>query len=132
LGGFRMAEAVQAVDMIYLFRVLGEEGNAWKVAFQTDGETSESRDYDSEATKDGTQKSAGAYEASHSITSFLAKKDEYIKKLKQLVRNSSPGKLEVWAIDRSDLDGAETLPGEYSVDVVTSVDTSSGADGNVE
>ena len=127
-----MTGTVEAVDKIVLFRIEGEEGNAWKVAYQTDITTDESRDYDSEATKDGTVKSAGAYEGSHSFTSFLAKKDEYIKKIKALVRDSNPKRLEVWVIDRSDLDGAETLPGEYSTDVVTSVSDTAGADGKVE
>lgn len=127
-----MAGTVEAVDKIVLFRIEGEEGNAWKVAYQTEITTEESREYDSEATKDGTVKSAGAYEGTHSFTAFLSKKDEYIKKIKALVRDASPKKLEVWVIDRSDLDGALNLPGEYSTDVVTSVSESAGADGKVE
>lgn len=126
-----MAGTVEAVDKIVLFRIEGEEGNAWKVAYQTEVTTEESREYDSEATKDGTVKSAGAYEGTHSFTAFLSKKDEYIKKIKALVRDASPKKLEVWVIDRSDL-GEEALPGEYSTDVVTSVSESAGADGKVE
>lgn len=123
-------DLVKAIDKVFLFRILGEEGDAWKIAFQTDAETDESRDYDSEPTKDGVVKSAGAYEASHSLSSFLAQGDEYINQIKELVRHAN-GKLEVWEIDRSNLD-EETIPGEYSVDVVTSVSSSAGPEGNVE
>lgn len=129
---------VKAVNKLFLFRIEGEEGNAWKVAYQTDASTSESRAYDSNETKDGTVKAAGAYEASHSLTSYLKSGDTYIAKLKDLVRNAN-SRLEVWGIDRTALvelpeGGSEPteIPGEYSVDVVTSVNESAGADGNVE
>lgn len=127
-----MAQPVAAADLIALFRVEGEEGNAWKVAFQTDLSTDESRDYESEATKDGVSKSAGAYEGSHSLSAFLAKGDTYIAKLKELVRDKSPKRLEVWTLDRSDLAAEGGLDGDYSIDVVTSLTVDAGAEGNVE
>lgn len=126
---------IKAVNKLFLFRIEGEAGNAWKVAYQTDASTSESRAYDSNETKDGTVKAAGAYEASHSLTSYLKSGDTYIAKLKGLVRNAN-SRLEVWGIDRTELvDGATEpteLAGEYSIDVVTSVSESAGADGSVE
>ena len=125
---------IKAVNKLFLFRIEGEAGDAWKVAYQTDASTSESRAYDSNETKDGTVKAAGAYEASHSLTSYLKAEDTYISKLKGLVRNAD-SRLEVWGIDRTDINSEEpaaVLPGEYSVDVVTSVSESAGADGNVE
>lgn len=129
---------VKAVNKLFLFRVEGETGDAWKVAYQTDASTSESRSYDSTETKDGTVKAAGAYEATHSLTSYLKSGDTYIAKLKELVRKAD-SRLEVWGIDRTALvelpeGGTDPtkIPGEYSVDVVTSVDESAGADGNVE
>ena len=126
-------DLVQAMDRLYLFRILGEDGSAWKIAFQTESETEESREFETEATKDGNVKSVGAYEASHSLTSFMAKDDEYITKLKRVLRSSNPDKIEVWEIDRSGLDDeTTTIKGEYSVDVLTSISTSAGAEGNVE
>ena len=125
---------IKAVNKLFLFRIEGESGDAWKVAYQTDASTSESRAYDSNETKDGTVKAAGAYEASHSLTSYLKAEDTYISKLKGLVRNAD-SRLEVWGIDRTDINSEEpaaVLPGEYSVDVVTGVSESAGADGNVE
>ena len=129
---------IKAVNKLFLFRIEGEAGNAWKVAYQTDASTSESRAYDSNETKDGPVKAAGAYDASHSLTSYLKAEDTYIAKLKGLVRNAN-SRLEVWGIDRTALvelpeGGSEPteIPGEYSVDVVTSVNESAGADGNVE
>lgn len=125
-------DTVQAINKVFLFRILGEEGAAWKLAFQQDAETEESRDYDTEPTKDGNVKSAGQYEGSHSLSSFLAKGDEMLPKIKKLVRDENPGKLEVWSVDRTDIENDTTIGGEYSVDVVTSVSESAGAEGKVE
>jgi TP901-1 family phage major tail protein len=125
-------DTVQAINKVFLFRILGEEGDAWKVAFQQDAETEESREYDTEPTKDGNVKSAGQYEASHSLSSFLAKGDDKLPKLKKLVRDDNPGKLEVWEVDRTDINDETTIGGDYSVDVVTTVSTSAGAEGKVE
>lgn len=122
--------SVEARDIIYLFRIFGESGNAWKVALQTGGESSESREYETSQTKDGVRKTAGMYDASHSINSLLPKGDSYISKLKGLVRNPKP--LEIWAINRTEIDGETTLPGEYSKNVVTEVSQSAGAEGVVE
>ena len=38
----------------------------------------------------------------------------------------------MWEIDRSDIADASTIPGDYSTDVVTSVATSAGSEGEVE
>ena len=72
-------ETVLGNDKILLFRILGEEGNAWKLAFQTEHTSSESRDFTSEQTKDGAVTSPGAYEATYSVTSYLKKGDNYIQ-----------------------------------------------------
>ena len=125
-------ETVKASDIIMLFRIEGEEGNAWKVGLQTDSSTDESRTYETTQTKDGARKSAGTYEGSHSISALLPKEDEYIPRIKGLVRKANPERLEVWEIDRSDIAEGVTIPGEYSTDVVTSVATSAGSEGEVE
>lgn len=125
-------DTVHAINKVFLFRILGEDGDAWKVAFQQDAETEESRDYDTEPTKDGNVKSAGQYEGSHSLSSFLAKGDDKIAKLKKLVRDHNPGKLEVWEVDRTDIEDESTISGDYSVDVVTNVSSSAGPEGQVE
>ena len=48
------------------------------------------------------------------------------------MRKANPERLEVWEIDRSDVAEETTIPGEYSTDVVTSVSTSAGSEGEVE
>lgn len=122
--------SVSGANIIYLMRVRGEVGSAWKLAYQTDRDTSESREYDSTPTVDGSVKSGGTYEGSHSIGSLLAKDDEDIIKIKNLVRKG--GELELWKIDRTELDGDGALPGEYSVNIVTEVATSAGPEESVE
>lgn len=126
-------DQVKATDKLFLFRVLGEEGNAWKLAFQTDNSTSESRSYDTTETKDGAVKAVGAYDGSHSLSSLLPVGDTNIATIKAMVRTGE-GKLEVWDIDRTGItdDGTPQISGDYSVDVVTSISESSGSDGGVE
>lgn len=127
-------ELVSAVDLIALFRLEGDVKNAWKLGFQTDTSADESRTYETTPTKDRNVKSPGAYEATRSITALLAKGDTQIRMMKEQVRAKSPKRLEVWLIDRSDIDDSETttLPGDYSIDVITNVSPSAGTDGNVE
>lgn len=127
-------DLVQATDIIFLLRVRGEAGSAWKLALQTDTSTDESRTYDSTPTKDGTKKTVGAYEGTHSLSSLLGQGDEFIDKIKDQVRKQQPEGLEVWEINRTNIseESTTTLPGEYSRDVVTSYGKSAGAEGNVE
>lgn len=125
-------DKVKAIDELFLFRIQGEEGNAWKIAFQTDASTDETRNYDTEPTKDGSITTAGAYEATHSLTAFLAVGDTYVKDLKELLRAENPGKLEVWEVDRTTLEEGTTISGDYSIDYVTNVNSAAGSEGNVE
>lgn len=127
--------SVSATDMIYLFRIKGETGDAWKLALQTDGSKNESRTFESTPTKDGTEKTAGAYEATHSISSIMSNTVEgrkQVRDLEDLVRAQTPKPLEVWGIDRTNISDSTTIPGDYSIDYVTSIDTSAGAEGSVE
>lgn len=125
---------VQATDLIALFRLEGEDDSAWKLGFQTDTSADESRAYETTPTKDRRVKTPGEYDATHSITALLAKNDTQIKQMKEQVRAKQPKRLEVWLIDRSDIDDEETttLPGDYSIDVITNVSPSAGSEGNVE
>lgn len=123
---------VSAINNIFLFRIEGESGNAWKLAYQTDGSTDESREFTTEPTKDGNVKSAGAYEGTHSLTSYLAQGDEYVRELQQLVRDDDPKRLELWEINRTAIEEGSTIPGDYSTDFVNNVGKSAGSDGNVE
>ena len=125
-------DLVQATDIIFLLRIKGEAGDAWKVAFQTDSSTDESRTYETTATKDGTAKTAGAYEGTHSLSALLGRDDELIPKIKDQVRKANPEGIEVWEINRANIGEGTTIPGEYSEDVVTSYGMSASAEGNVE
>lgn len=125
---------IDGINIIYLLRVKGDKGDAFKIAYQTEGSREESRSYETTATKDGAIKTAGAYEGSHSLTCLLAEDDEYIQKLEDLVRVDSPKQLEVWRINRNSMAEADTteLPGEYSLDRVTSISSSEPTEGSVE
>lgn len=122
----------QGIDLIYLFREEGEDESAWKLGYQTDGSTEETREYESTPTKDGARRSPGEYEGSHSISSLMVSDDPYLQILKGAVRDKSPKRIEVWEIDRTDIGEEDEIPGDYSKDYVTSVSRNPGAEGDVE
>lgn len=103
-----MAEAVQGIDTILLFRILsdGKTKSGTKLAFQTEHELTESRDSDSVATKDGAIVTPQALETSLDVTSILAKDDELATDLRNALRKYQ--KIEIWEIDRSAAES--TLP----------------------
>lgn len=127
---------IQGSNLIYLFRFEGDSNDAWKIAYQTDGSTSESRSYDSEATKDGNVLSVGAYEGTHSISALYANKAKAEDKVLDLrnrgIRKQNPERIEVWEINVSDIneDSATGLQGHYSIDRINSVDISGSAEGS--
>lgn len=123
-------DTISGQDKILLFRILGEEGNAWKLAFQTEHTSSESRSFTAEQTKDGAISSVGAYEASYSVSSYLKKGDNYIQELKQAIREVK--QIELWDINTIDADVETVLEGDYSVCNLTSIDFSNGSEGSVE
>lgn len=128
-----MPETLAGIERIMLFRLEDEPGNAWKIAFQTEHESSETRGFDSEQTKDGSVSSAGAYEATFSVSSYMTKGDEYIKKLKQNLRSNNPKKVLVWDLETADADeDGLTVPGELGYCNLTDITTTAGAEGNVE
>lgn len=124
--------ALDGVKQIVLFRILGDEGNAWKVAFQTEDESEESRDYDAEQTKDGSVSSPGGYEATKAVTAFLQKDSEELPRLQGAIRN--PDQMELWNLDTTDAEAEDTstIPGEYSICNMTSLSISNPTDGKVE
>ena len=96
-----MPEAVKGIDVIWLYRLLEEAGTtpAWKIAYQTENELTETRDADSTVTKDGPIRVPGGLETEGSGTSILAKNDPYVKKLREALRKGK--KVEFWEIDKS-------------------------------
>lgn len=122
------------IENILLFRIEGEEGSAWKLAYQTEHELTETRDFETTETKDGAESSAGAYEGSFSASSLMAQDDEYVSELKEIVRERNPRKVHVWDIetDGVDQEGVSTIPGDYALCNLTDFTKSSPVDGNVE
>lgn len=98
-----MAEAVQGIDVILLFRLLKDQSNksGAKLAFQTEHEVSETRDSDSLSTKDGAIVTPQALETEITCTSILAKDDEMVTMLRDAQRKGDT--VEIWEIDRSAL-----------------------------
>lgn len=127
---------VAAKDLTALVRIEGDDASATKLAYLTDTSTSESRSYDTTATKDGSVKTAGAYEGTHSLTAHMATGEggDYARRIREeCVRASQPKRLEVWVVDRTGIDEETlTIGGDYSLDYVTTFNTSAGSEGSVE
>jgi TP901-1 family phage major tail protein len=109
-----MTEAAKGIDQILLYRILEEAGinPATKLAFQTEHETTESKDSESVPTKDGNIVVPGQLETEISGTSILAKGDAMVKKLRDAMRNDKI--VEVWEIDKG-----SAVPGAFEVDTLT-------------
>jgi len=109
-----MTEAAKGIDQILLYRILSEAGlnAAAKLAFQTEHETTESKDSESVPTKDGNINVPGQLETEISGTSILAKGDAMVKKLRNAMRNDEI--VEVWEIDKG-----SAVPGALEVATLT-------------
>lgn len=130
-----MPEAVKGIDVIWLYRLLEEAETtpAWKIAYQTENELTETRDADSTVTKDGQIRVPGGLETEGSGTSILAKKDPYVKKLRDALRQGK--KVEFWEIDKSS-EGEDTEAGKFEATYyqgyVTEYSKTAGAEDLVE
>lgn len=126
---------IKGIDRLFLMRFEGDTTNAFKIAYQTENSTEESRSYETTSTKDGSVKAAGAYEGSHSLSALLedaVEAKDYVRQIKEkCIRAKTPKRLEVWEIDRTHLgDDTPKVTGEYSFDVVTSSNISSATEGD--
>lgn len=126
-----MDKPVHGKHKILLFRIEGEAGNAWRLPYQTEHSFSESRDFESTSTKDGSILSPGEYEGTVSITALQKVGDDQLKNLKSQVRSDNPDRIELWEIDVTDLDG-ETVPSTRAKAYINSIEGSNPSDGNIE
>jgi len=126
-----MSEAVLGINQILLYRILSEAGTAAasKLAFQTEHETTESKDVETVATKDGNITVPGQLETEISCTSILAVGDTMITKLRDAMRDNEL--VEVWDIDKT-----TELTGKYAATYyqgyITEYSKSAGTEDSVE
>lgn len=104
--------AVNGIDIIWLFRVLDNAGTeaAYRIAFQTEGELTETRDSDSVPTKDGILRVPGQLEVEGSFTAIFSRDDPNEKKLRDALRDGK--KVEFWEIDSAN-EGTSTDAGKF-------------------
>lgn len=126
-----MDKPVHGKHKILLFRIEGEASDAWRLPYQTEHSFSESRDFESTPTKDGTVLSPGEYEGTFSITALQKVGDDHLKGLRSQVRSDNPDRIELWEIDVTDLEGA-TVPSTRAKAYINSIEGSNPSDGNVE
>lgn len=125
-------EAVQGIDRILLFRILKnqEKATASKLAFQTEHEVSKSRDVDTTATKDGNIQSLGELETEISVTSILAKGDEFADEMEDAFDNGEV--IEIWDIDRTAKGTGDKYKATYYQAYMTDFSQSPNAEDDVE
>jgi TP901-1 family phage major tail protein len=126
-----MDKPVHGKHKILLFRIEGDSDNAWRLPYQTEHSFSESRDFESTPTKDGSILSPGEYEGTVSITALQKVGDDQLKNLKSQVRSDNPDRIELWEIDVTDLEG-ETVPSTRAKAYINSIEGSNPSDGSVE
>lgn len=125
-------DAVKGIDRILLFRILSKQGtaSASKLAFQTEHEVSKSRDVDSTPTKDGVRQSLGELETEISVTSILAKGDEFAGEMEEAFDNGDI--VEIWDIDRSAKGTEDKYKATYYQAYMTSFSQSPNSEDDVE
>lgn len=96
--------AAKGIDIIWAMRIIEEEQSehATVLAFQTEGELTESRDADSKITKSMTLRIPGTLETEGSMTAIWMRGDVAEKKFKQALRRGK--KVGFWMIDSMDPD----------------------------
>lgn len=125
-------ETVKGIDRILLFRPISLQGesDANKLAFQTEHEVSKSRDIDGVATKDGMRQSLGELETEISVTSILAKGDDFADTMEDAFDNGEI--IEIWDIDRSAEGSAGKHPATYYQAYATEFTQTPNAEDDVE
>lgn len=104
-------------NKILMFRKLGDETAAAKLALQTEHKWKYERSMDSEKTKDGTIVKDGGLEVTLSIEAVTSR-DDVNKMLKKSVVDGE--KLEVWEIDLAGEKQGEKYPALYAQGALSS------------
>lgn len=125
-------DTAKGIDRILLFRQLSkaQTNAAGKLAFQTEHETSKSRDVEATSTKDGVKQALGAIEEEISVTSILAKGDDFIVELEDAFDAGEV--IEIWDIDRGGVAEENKFPAKYYQGYITEFTQSPNSEDDVE
>lgn len=110
-----LQQAVNGIDVIWAMRIIEEEQteHATVLAFQTEGDFTESRDADSKITKSMTLRTPGKLETEGSMTAIWRRGDEAEAKFKLALRKGK--KIGFWMIDSlyKDPENPDKFKAEY-------------------
>lgn len=124
-------QATQGVQRILLFRILGDEEAATKIALQTSHELTSSLDVDTEATKDVTISTDGQIEQEISSSFILATGDDSLDTLKEA--HEQKKLVELWDVDMNEENKQDDkYKATYFQAKITDVSESADVDGAVE
>lgn len=129
-----MAEAVQGLKMVYLFRVMSKAAtkDGTILAFTTENGITYSKDSDSTATKDGSIRTPGAVETELTATALLAKGDTTYDDLKKAMINNEL--IEIWEANLAEPAerGTSKFKGTYFQGYLSELEKTSNAEDYVE
>ncbi|EOL41624.1 TP901-1 family phage major tail protein [Enterococcus phoeniculicola] len=128
-------EVVKGLDIILLYRLKrkAEEEEAWKMAFQTEHESSMTREAESTITKDGNVQSLNPIEYELTATSLMAKGDAHIDEMKKALIDGEV--IEIWEINKAELgvdENKDKYKATYYQGYVSEFTPSANAEDNVE
>lgn len=122
---------VSGSRIVYLYRILGDAGDAWKISLTSENSRTVSLSSDTTQTKDGAIRTVPTPEVEISTTTLMAADDPGIEKLETAALAGKP--VELWEVN---LDKPATTTGKfkgrYFQGYITNFEVSSPADGNVE
>jgi len=129
-----MAEAVQGLKMVYLFRVMSKAAtkDGTILAFTTENGITYSKDSDSTATKDGSIRTPGAVETELTATALLAKGDTTYDDLKKAMIDNEL--IEIWEANLAEPaeTGTNKFKGTYFQGYLSELEKTSNAEDYVE
>lgn len=129
-----MAEAVQGLKMVYLFRAMSKAAtkDGTILAFTTENGITYSKDSDSTATKDGSIRTPGAVETELTATALLAKGDTTYDDLKKAMIDNEL--IEIWEANLAEPaeTGTNKFKGTYFQGYLSELEKTSNAEDYVE
>lgn len=128
------AEAVQGIQLVYLYRILKNAAtkNGVTLAFTTENERTASKENESTVTKDGSILTPGAPEIEITATSILAKGDTLVDELEEAMLNSEL--VEIWEANLAEPvgEGQNKFKGKYFQGYLSEVSRTSSSEEAVE
>lgn len=122
-------ETIQGISQFLLYRILGDNNEATKIAQQTSHSVSSSRDVNPTATKDGTKRTLGVIEQEIEATVLLSTATD-VDKLKEAHEQGK--KVELWDITSVVKNTAGKYAATYYQGLISEISSEAPTDDGIE